>query len=134
MKQKYINAYLQTAKVFAECSTATRLKVGCIAVKNDRILSVGLNGTISGADNSCEDANGNTRPEVLHAEMNMISKLARSEGGAEGCTVFITHSPCIECAKLLYQSGISTVYYETEYRSRDGIVFLEKAGVKVNKV
>ena len=134
MNPKYVRAFMETAKVFAQCSTAERLKVGCIAVKSDRIISIGLNGTPNGWDNNCENPDGSTKQEVLHAESNMITKLARSEGGAEGAVVFITHSPCIECAKLLYQCGIKKVYYESEYRSRDGLLFLEKAGVSVEKV
>jgi dCMP deaminase len=134
MKEKHIQAFMKTAKNFADCSTANRLHVGCIAVKNDRVISIGYNGTPNGWSNVCEDENGNTIPEVLHAETNMLMKLARSEGGAEGASVFVTHSPCLECAKLIYQAGVVSVYYETEYRSRAGIDFLIKVGVKVEKV
>lgn len=133
MKEKHIRAFMKTAKNFAECSTANRLHVGCIAVKDNKIISIGYNGTPNGWSNKCEDENNKTLPEVLHAESNMLMKLARTTGGAEGSTIFITHSPCLECAKIIYQSGIVTVYYETDYRSADGIDFLKKCGVKVIK-
>ena len=129
MKEKHIKAFMETAKVFAECSTANRLHVGCISVKDNKIISIGYNGTPNGWDNVCEDENNKTLPEVLHAESNMLMKLARTTGGAEGSTVFITHSPCLECAKLIYQSGVKEVYYETEYRNKDGVNFLNKCGV-----
>ena len=134
MKEKHIKAFMQTAKVFAECSTATRLHVGCIAVKDNKIISIGYNGTPNGWDNVCEDENNKTLPEVLHAESNMLMKLARTSGGAEGSSVFITHSPCLECAKLIYQSGVKEVYYDTKYRNEEGIKFLKKCGVEVKKL
>ena len=134
MKEKYIKAFMKTAKVFAECSTATKLKVGCIAVKDDRIISIGLNGTPNGWSNVCEDDNNITLPEVIHAESNMLMKLAKTSGGAQGSTVFITHSPCIECAKLLYQSGVSQIYYEIPFRNDDGINFLKKAGIEIQRI
>lgn len=133
MNQKHVNAFMKTAKLFAECSTANRLKVGCIAIKDNKIISIGYNGTPNGWWNVCEDEHGNTKPEVLHAETNMIAKLAKTGGGAENSIVFITHSPCMECSKLLYQSGVTIVYYETEYRNTDGIEFLKQAGIKVIK-
>ncbi len=129
MKEKHICAFMKTAKTFAECSTAKRLHVGCIAVKDNKIISIGYNGTPNGWDNNCEDDDFKTLPEVLHAESNMLMKLARTTGGAEGSTVFVTHSPCLECAKLIYQSGVKEVYYETEYRNKDGVNFLNKCGV-----
>jgi dCMP deaminase len=132
MKEKHIRAFMQTAKTFAECSTAKRLHVGCIAVKDNKIISIGYNGTPNGWDNNCEDENNKTLPEVLHAESNMLMKLARTTGGAEGSSVFITHSPCLECAKLIYQSGVKEVYYEIDYRNKDGIDFLNKCNVKVS--
>lgn len=134
MKEKHIKAFMQTAKVFAECSTANRLHVGCIAVKDNKIISIGYNGTPNGWDNVCEDENNKTLPEVLHAESNMLMKLARTTGGAEGSSVFITHSPCLECAKLIYQSGVKEVYYDIEYRNDEGIKFLKKCGVEVKKL
>ena len=142
MKQKLLDAYMKTAETFAECSTAKRLHVGAIVVKDDRIISIGYNGMPSGWDNDCEDIKINndgqyelkTKPEVLHAETNVIAKLAKSNESGLGATMFITHSPCMDCAKLVYQSGINTVYYRNSYRDEDGIQFLEKAGVKIEKV
>ncbi len=131
MKEKHIRAYLKTAQIFAECSTAKRLHVGAICVKDHRIISIGYNGTPSGFDNTCEDAQGNTKPEVIHAEANCLLKLAKTSGEASGSTLFCTHSPCIECAKLILISGISTVYYIEKYRNSAGIDFLEKANIKV---
>lgn len=140
-----IKAYMDTAKVFAELSHARRLHVGAIIVKQDRIISIGYNGMPSGWDNVCEDeikgSSGGlpmsklvTKPEVLHAETNAIAKLARSTESGEDAVMFITHSPCIECAKLIYQSGIKEVYYEQDYRDDTGIKFLEKSKVLVTKI
>ena len=142
MKQKLLDAYMKTAETFAECSTAIRLHVGAIVVKDDRIISIGYNGMPSGWDNDCEDIKINndgqyelkTKPEVLHAETNAIAKLAKSNESGLGATMFITHAPCLDCAKLVYQSGINTVYYRNSYRDENGIQFLEKAGVKIEKV
>lgn len=143
MKEKMVRAYMQTAKVFAECSTARRLHVGAIVVKDDRIISIGYNGMPSGWDNNCEEEirwpNGEirfleTKPEVLHAESNAISKLARSSESGDGATMFITHSPCLDCAKLIYQSGITKVYYGQQYRNTDGINFLTKCRVSLEQI
>lgn len=143
MKPKMANAFMQTAKIFAECSTAVRLHVGAIVVKDDRIISIGYNGMPSGWDNACEDKiwsaqDGDytlkTKPEVLHAESNAISKLARSSESGDGATMFITHSPCLECAKLIYQSGIKKVYFNKQYRSMDGLIFLEKCKIDVEQL
>ena len=143
MKKKLLDAYMKTAETFAECSTAIRLHVGAIVVKDDRIISIGYNGMPSGWDNNCEDElkwpNGEikfltTKPEVLHAETNAIAKLAKSNESGLGASMFITHAPCLDCAKLVYQSGINTVYYRNSYRNEDGIHFLEKAGVKIGKI
>ena len=142
MKQKLLDAYMKTAETFSECSTAKRLHVGAIVVKDDRIISIGYNGMPSGWDNDCEDIKINndgqyelkTKPEVLHAETNAIAKLAKSNESGLGSSMFITHAPCLDCAKLVYQSGINTVYYRNSYRNEDGIQFLEKAGVKIEKV
>jgi dCMP deaminase len=143
VKQKFRDAYMKTAEVFAELSSARRLHVGAIIVKDDRIISIGYNGMPSGWDNNCEDElrwpNGDikfltTKPEVLHAETNAIAKLAKSTESGNGATLFVTHAPCLDCAKLVYQSGINTVYYRNSYRSEDGIHFLEKAGVQVEKM
>ena len=146
MKQKFIDAYMKTAETFAELSSARRLHVGAIIVKDDRIISIGYNGMPSGWDNNCEyeeiyqykfsdeHYQLKTRPEVLHAETNAIAKLAKSTESGLGATMFITHAPCLDCAKLVYQSGINSVYYRNTYRSEDGIHFLEKAGVKIEKI
>ena len=144
MKQKFLDAYMRTAEIFAELSTAQRLHVGSIIVKDDRIISIGYNGMPSGWDNICEDflsEDGKvipnvtkTKPEVLHAESNAIAKLARSIESGFNSDMFITHAPCLECAKLIYQSGINSVYYRNSYRDENGIQFLEKAGVKVEKI
>ena len=142
MKQKLLDAYMKTAETFAECSTAKRLHVGAIVVKDDRIISIGYNGMPSGWDNDCEDIKINndgqyelkTKPEVLHAETNAIAKLAKSNESGLGASMFVTHAPCLDCAKLVYQSGINTVYYRNSYRDENGIQFLEKAGVKIEKI
>ena len=133
MKQKFIEAYMDVAERFAQLSSATRLQVGAIVVKDDRIISIGYNGMPSGWDNCCEHE-GKTKPEVLHAESNAIAKLARSPESGEGASIFITHSPCIDCAKLIYQSGIATVYYKNDYRSTQGIEFLTRSDIEVVKV
>lgn len=138
MKSKYITAYMKVAYTFAELSSAKRLHVGAIVVKDDRIISIGYNGMPAGWENLCEykleDGTLKTKPEVLHAESNAIAKLARSSESGLNATLFVTHSPCIECAKLIYQSGISVVYYDQDYRDDAGIKFLQASGVEVNKV
>ena len=133
MKQKFIDAYMDVAERFAQLSSAKRLNVGAIVVKDDRIISIGYNGMPSGWDNVCEHE-GKTKPEVLHAESNALAKLARSSESGEGASIFITHSPCIDCAKLIYQSGIATVYYKNDYRSTQGLDFLKKSNVWIVKV
>lgn len=163
MKQKFIDAYMDVAERFAQLSSAKRLQVGAIVVKDDRIISIGYNGMPSGWDNCCEyndydlsrDINGDcfpdlenqypytdehgryalkTKSEVLHAESNAVSKLARSSESGDGAIMFITHAPCIDCAKLIYQSGIATVYYKHDYRSTQGVQFLNKSSIEVVKV
>ena len=143
MKQKFIDAYMKTAETFAELSSARRLHVGALIVKDDRIISIGYNGMPSGWDNNCEDEIWNvpvgdytlkSKPEVLHAETNAIAKLAKSTESGLGATLFVTHAPCLDCAKLVYQSGINTVYYRNSYRDENGIQFLQKAGVWVEKI
>lgn len=142
MKDKLKRAYMKTAQTFAELSYARRLKVGAIVVKDDRIISIGYNGMPAGWDNNCEDeiryedggVTLRTKPEVLHAESNAIAKLAQSNDSGNGATLFITHSPCIECAKLIYQSGICEVYYSEGYRDANGINFLKESGVQVEKL
>ena len=136
---------MKVAETFAELSSARRLHVGAIVVKEDRIISIGYNGMPSGWDNNCEDIireeqdgivkyNTKSKPEVLHAETNAIAKLAKSTESGMGATMFITHAPCLDCAKLIYQSGINHVLYRNSYRSDDGIKFLEKASVQVEKI
>ena len=129
---------MKTAYNYAQLSSARRLKVGAIIVKDNRIISIGYNGMPEGWDNNCEHVQENgtlkTRPEVLHAEMNALGKLARSSESGEGASMFITHSPCTECAKLIHVSGVHRVFYSEEYRSRDGTEFLKQCGVDVVKV
>ena len=138
MKEKFKRAYMQTAQTFAELSSAQRLHVGAIVVKDDRIISIGYNGMPAGWSNVCEDVTEDgslkTKPEVLHAESNAIAKLAKSNESGLGADIFITHAPCIECAKLIYQSGISRVYYGTKYRDDSGITFLEQSGVVIEQL
>ena len=138
MKKKWIDAYLDVAERFAQLSSARRLKVGAVVVKDNRIISIGYNGTPAGWDNVCEhellDGALKTKDEVIHAERNALDKLARGGGGGEGAALFCTHMPCIECAKSIYTAGISFVYYRNAYKSDQGIKFLEKCGVKVSKV
>lgn len=143
MKPKLIEAYMKTAEIFAELSHARRLHVGAIIVKDDRIISIGYNGMPAGWDNDCEEIvelreDGHhelkTKPEVLHAETNAIAKLAKSSDSGLGATMFITHSPCLDCAKLVYQSGISSVIYRNSYRSSEGVDFLQKSGVDITKL
>lgn len=124
---------MKIAMEVAQMSRANRLKVGAVVVKNDNIISFSWNGTPRGMDNECEDSDGNTKPEVVHAEQNCLYKLTRTGGvGAEGATMFCTHTPCIECSKGILTSGIEHVIYKTPYRSQDGVEFLKKNGVKVD--
>ena len=148
---------MKTAETFAGLSHARRLHVGCIVVKDDRIISIGYNGMPAGWDNNCEDEipcdngeykrqqlpksadlwksyNLKTKPEVLHAETNAIAKLARSSDSGLGADIFITHSPCLDCAKLIYQSGIKRVWYGAEYRNSAGPDFLRKSGIQVEQI
>jgi dCMP deaminase len=138
MKTKYKLAHMRAAHLYAELSTARRLKVGALIVKDDRIVSIGYNGMPSGWDNNCEyeleDGTIKTKPEVLHAESNAISKLARSSESGLDADLFVTHSPCLDCAKLIYQSGIRRVYYANAYRDDSGIAFLKASGITVEKI
>jgi len=168
MKEKFKQAFMDTARRFAELSHARRLKVGAIVVKDDRIISIGYNGMPAGWDNNCEDqvwdkgAGGwldpeefdakypyegwhegagrnvryglKTKEEVLHAESNAIAKLAKCGESGLGATLFVTHSPCIQCAKLILQSGIGSVYYNENYRDDTGLTFLKKSGIIVEQV
>ena len=175
MKPKYIKAHMQVAETYAKLSTARRLQVGALIVKDDRIISIGYNGMPSGWDNNCEDkdymsvdaggwlspeeiyerwpfeeivivANDNesfeitrryglkTKPEVLHAERNALDKLAKCNESGLGATMFITHAPCLECAKSIYGVGIAQVFYGTTYRSEEGVYFLKRCGIDIKQI
>lgn len=123
--------YLRMARIWAENSYCKRRQVGALVVKNKMIISDGYNGTPSGFENNCEDETGITLPFVLHAEANAITKLAASNNSSRGATLYITTAPCIECSKLIIQSGISRVVYADKYRMEDGINLLHKAGIEI---
>ena len=129
--KKLDERYLRMALIWAENSYCQRRKVGALVVKDKMIISDGFNGTPSGFENVCEDENQVTRPYVLHAEANAITKLARSHKNSDEATLYVTASPCIECAKLIIQSGIKRVVYGEKYRLDDGIQLLERAGIEV---
>ena len=146
MGLKWLQYYAKIATETAKLSTAIKLKVGCVIVKDNRILSIGYNGMPSGWSNECETSTEDldythtfnqkylrTKPEVLHAEANALMKLCKSTDSSEGATLFVTHFPCIECAKLIYQAGISQVYYINEYNASkgSGYNFLREAGIEV---
>lgn len=131
---RFDEKYLRMAAIWAENSYCKRRQVGALIVKDRMIISDGFNGTPSGFENVCEDENGITKPYVLHAEANAISKVAKSGNSSEGATLYVTASPCIECAKLIIQAGIKRVVYRDEYRLTDGIDLLAKAGIEVEKV
>lgn len=163
MKPKYQQAHMRAAHIYAELSHARRLKVGALIVKDDRIISIGYNGMPGGWDNNCEDKEWmdadagawldpdeveaqwpfvdegkryrlKTKPEVLHAETNAIAKLARSSESGLNADLFVTHSPCLDCAKIIYQSGIRRVFFACAYRDNAGIDFLKASGVEVLQV
>lgn len=123
--------YLRMARIWAENSYCQRRKVGALVVKEKMIISDGYNGTPSGFENVCEDDSGVTKPYVLHAEANAITKIARSGNNSEGATLYVTDSPCIECAKLIIQAGIRRVIYARDYRLTDGIDLLRRANIEV---
>ena len=134
---------MKAAQVYAELSTAERLQVGCVIVKDNTIIGIGYNGMPSGWDNVCEtvkfkDFTGTvlmkSKPEVLHAETNAIAKVSRSSNSTDNAYLFVTHAPCLECAKLIYQSGIKSVFYRDTYRSEEGIKFLQKCNVEVKQI
>ena len=144
MKQKFIDLYMAWATRTAQLSHAKRLQVGAVIVKDDSVISYGYNGMPAGWDNNCEDEviieqdekfirTLKTKPEVLHAESNAISKLARSNNSGLNADLFVTHMPCLDCAKLIYQSGIRRVYFSQNYRDDAGVKFLESSGVVVTK-
>jgi len=164
MKSKYVKAHMKAASVYAELSSAKRLQVGCVIVKNNTIIGIGYNGMPVDWNNTCEtkeyfptESGGwidppeiekqwpltgkdgrryrlKTRPEVLHAESNALAKVARSTNSSEGASLFVTHAPCLECAKMIYQAGIAEVIYEHEYKNDDGINFLQKCRVRIYRV
>ena len=143
MKPKFQQLYMDWALRAAELSYARRLKVGAVVVKDDTVISYGYNGMPAGWDNNCEfeftDPQTRitellTRAEVLHAESNAIAKLAKSNNSGLGADLFVTHSPCIHCAKLIYQSGIGRVYYGANYRDDAGIQFLKQSGIEVKQL
>jgi dCMP deaminase len=149
MKQKWVDAFMDTAERFAQLSSAVRLKVGAVVVKDNRIISIGYNGMPSGWTNECEekvykidgfwvDGQGcydtKTKDEVIHAEANAIAKLARDGESGLGTDLFCTHAPCIQCAKIIYGAGIKKVYFRHGYRDTKGLDFLEKCNIEVKKV
>ena len=143
MKDKFIKAHMETAGVYARLSSANRLQVGCVIVKDNTIIGIGYNGMPSGWDNECEELKPQsfpnepalvTKPEVLHAETNAIAKVARSTNSTDGADMFVTCAPCIECAKLIHQSGIRRLFYGHTYRNDDGIEFLKKCNIEVTHI
>ena len=158
LPSKFANAHMKAAEVYSQLSSARRLHVGCVVVKDNTIIGIGYNGMPSGWDNNCEDKvfanawsvdneiweyqeedsghpyNLKTKPEVLHAETNALAKIARSTNSSDGASMFITHAPCLDCAKLVYQSGIKSVYYRNSYKNTDGIDFLNKWNVEVTMI
>lgn len=153
MKPKFLNAHMKAAEVYSQLSSARRLQVGCVVVKDNTIIGIGYNGMPSGWDNDCEkrsytnidpkwqylDEDGSTyslvtRPEVLHAESNALAKIARSTNSSEGASVFVTHAPCLDCAKMMYQAGINSVYYRNSYRDTSGVDFLKDCNIEVKQI
>jgi len=143
MKPKFIEAHMQAAENYSKLSSAKRLKVGCVIVKDDTIIGIGYNGMPSGWDNTCEDVlevheDGGivtkTKPEVLHAETNAIAKVAKSTNSTDGAEMFVTHAPCLDCAKLIHQSGIKNIFYRDTYKNDDGLNFLKQCNVEVNRI
>lgn len=134
MKEKYIRAHMEAAGVYAKTSSAERLKVGCLIVKNDTPIAIGINGTYKGLSNDCESPEGVTYPWVRHAEAAALDKLIRSTESSDGAVMFITHSPCLQCAYRIVESGIRQVYYKTAYRSPAGLEWLQKNGVSAHQI
>lgn len=137
MKPKFIDYFMKVAELTATLSYAKRLQVGAVIVKGNQTIGTGYNGMPTDWENTCEieqeDGSLKTKPEVLHAETNALAKVAQSTESSQGATLFCTHAPCIDCAKLIYQSGIETVYYQETYRSEDGLNFLRKSGINVHR-
>ena len=153
MKPKFLNAHMKAVEVYSQLSSARRLQVGCVVVKDNTIIGIGYNGMPSGWNNDCEkrsytnidpkwqylDEDGSTyslvtRPEVLHAESNALAKVARSTNSSEGASVFVTHAPCLDCAKMMYQAGINSVYYRSSYRDTSGVDFLKECNIEVKQI
>lgn len=135
LKQRNLDTrYMRMATIWAENSYCKRRQVGALLVKDKMIISDGYNGTPSGFDNNCEDENNSSFPYVLHAEANAITKVARSNNSSDGATLYVTASPCIECAKLIIQAGIKRVVYGEQYRLLDGVDLLRKAGIDVSQI
>lgn len=146
MKQKFIDAHMKVAETYAQLSSAKRLQVGAVIVKDDTIIGIGYNGMPSGWENDCENYftmisdNGErfieskTKDEVIHAESNALCKVTKSTNSSENADMFVTHAPCIHCAKLIHQSGIRKVFYRNTYRDENGLKFLERCGVEIEKV
>ena len=137
MKPKFIDYFMKFAELTSTLSYAKRLQVGAVIVKGNQVIATGYNGMPTGWENTCEteieDGVLKTKQEVLHAETNAIAKVAQSTESSQGATLFCTHAPCIDCAKLIYQAGIETVYYKETYRSDDGLNFLRKSGINVHQ-
>lgn len=142
MKPKFVIAHMKAASVYAELSSAKRLQVGCVIVKDNTIIGIGYNGMPAGWDNNCENVIQHsddtvelkTKPEVLHAETNAVAKVAHSTNSTEGADMFVTHAPCLDCAKLIHQAGIKKVYFGNHYRDNIGVDFLQQCGVVVTHV
>lgn len=130
-QNKFDKSYMEMAFVWAKNSYCERRKVGALIVKNRMIISDGYNGTPAGFENVCEEENNTTKPYVLHAEANAITKVAKSNNSSEGATLYVTDSPCMECSKLIIQSGIKRVVYTREYRITDGLDLLKRAGIEL---
>ena len=131
---RFDDKYLEMARVWASNSYCKRRQVGALLVKDRMIISDGYNGTPSGFENVCEDETGATKPYVLHAEANAISKIAKSGNSSDGATLYVTASPCLECSKLIIQAGIRRVVYRDEYRLTDGVDLLRRAGIEVERI
>jgi dCMP deaminase len=142
MKNKFVNAHMKVAETYAQLSSARRLQVGCVIVKNDTIIGIGYNGMPSGWDNKCEDdvyvddmhVQLVTKPEVIHAEANALAKVTRSTNSSEGSFLFVTHAPCMDCAKQIYQAGIAEVIFKhLNLKNNDGIDFLTKCNIPIRQ-
>jgi dCMP deaminase len=129
-----VQAHMQVAGIYARLSYARRRQVGCVVVRDDTIVAIGYNGTPPGWDNRCEGEDGQTLPQVIHAEQNALDKITRGSASSVGSTMFVTTAPCIECAKRIFGAGIRKVYYNEVYRSDDGLQFLESVGIETERI